>query len=113
MEAAEAARYIAQVLDALAYAHERGVVHRDIKPANILIGAGGVVKLTDFGIARSTSEARLTGTGLAVGTLAYMSPEQIAAGEVDARSDFTRSDSRSTRWSPAAAPFKGQRSTRS
>ena len=88
MEAAEAAGYITQVLDALAYAHERGVVHRDIKPANILIGAGGVVKLTDFGIARSTSEARLTGTGLAVGTLAYMSPEQIAAGAVDARSDL-------------------------
>ena len=85
---AEAARYIAQVLGALAYAHERGVVHRDIKPANILIGAGGVVKLTDFGIARSTSEARLTGTGLAVGTLAYMSPEQIGAAEVDARSDL-------------------------
>jgi eukaryotic-like serine/threonine-protein kinase len=77
-----------QVLDALAYAHERGVVHRDIKPANILVGAGGVVKLTDFGIARSTSEARLTGTGLAVGTLAYMSPEQIGAGEADARSDL-------------------------
>ncbi len=88
MEAGEAAGCIAQVLGALAYAHERGVVHRDIKPANILIGAGGVVKLTDFGIARSTSEARLTGTGLAVGTLAYMSPEQIAAGEVDARSDL-------------------------
>jgi eukaryotic-like serine/threonine-protein kinase len=88
MEAAEAARYIMQVLDALTYSHERGVVHRDIKPANILVGAGGVVKLTDFGIARSTSEVRLTGTGLAVGTLAYMSPEQIGAGQVDARSDL-------------------------
>jgi serine/threonine protein kinase len=84
----EAVHYIAQVLEALAYAHERGVVHRDIKPANILVGAGGVVKLTDFGIARSNSEARLTGTGQALGTLAYMSPEQIGAGEVDARSDL-------------------------
>jgi serine/threonine-protein kinase len=84
----EAAHYIVQVLEALAYAHERGVVHRDIKPANILIGAGGVVKLTDFGIARSASEARLTGTGQALGTLAYMSPEQIAGGLVDARSDL-------------------------
>jgi eukaryotic-like serine/threonine-protein kinase len=84
----ESAHYIIQVLEALAYAHERGVVHRDIKPANILIGAGGVVKLTDFGIARSATEARLTGTGQALGTLAYMSPEQIGAGQVDARSDL-------------------------
>jgi eukaryotic-like serine/threonine-protein kinase len=88
MTVPEAAHYIIQVLEALAYSHERGVVHRDIKPANILIGAGGVVKLTDFGIARSTSEARLTGTGQALGTLAYMSPEQIGAGQVDARSDL-------------------------
>jgi serine/threonine protein kinase len=80
--------YITQVLGALAFAHQCGVIHRDIKPANILIAAGGVVKLTDFGIARSTGGARLTGTGLAVGTLAYMSPEQIRAGPVDARSDL-------------------------
>lgn len=88
MAVPESTHYIIQVLEALAYAHERGVVHRDIKPANILIGAGGVVKLTDFGIARSASEARLTGTGQALGTLAYMSPEQIGAGQVDARSDL-------------------------
>ncbi len=88
MDTAEASHYIQQVLSALAFAHGRGVVHRDIKPPNILIGAGRVVKLTDFGIARSTTAVRLTGAGLAVGTLAYMSPEQIAAGEVDARSDI-------------------------
>ncbi len=88
MEVSEAVRYVTQILAALAFAHARGVIHRDIKPANILIGPGGVVKLTDFGIARSGSTARLTGTGLAVGTLAYMSPEQMSAGEVDARSDI-------------------------
>lgn len=79
---------VSQVLRALGFAHERGVIHRDIKPANILITAGGMVKLTDFGIARSSDAARLTGTGLAVGTLAYMSPEQIRSGVVDLRSDI-------------------------
>lgn len=85
---APATGYIGQVLSALAFAHERGVVHRDIKPANILVGGDGVVKLTDFGIARSAGAARLTGTGMAVGTLAYMSPEQIRSGQADARSDI-------------------------
>ena len=80
--------YVGQVLSALAFAHGRGVVHRDIKPANILVAADGVVKLTDFGIARSQGATRLTGAGMAVGTLAYMSPEQIRSGEADARSDI-------------------------
>ncbi len=88
MEVRTATGYVTQVLAALAFAHERGVIHRDIKPANILIAAGGVVKLTDFGIAVSAGAERLTGTGLAVGTLAYMSPEQILAKPVDARSDL-------------------------
>jgi serine/threonine-protein kinase len=88
VETAEAVRYLNQILTALAFAHARGVVHRDIKPANILIAADGIVKLTDFGIARPTGAAHLTGRGLAVGTLAYMSPEQIRADGVDARSDI-------------------------
>jgi hypothetical protein len=82
-----------EVADALAYAHERGVVHRDIKPDNILLDAAtGRTMVTDFGIARAASGedgGRLTATGMAIGTPAYMSPEQ-AAGErtIDGRSDL-------------------------
>jgi len=88
MEVPQAVGYAVQVLSALAFAHERGVIHRDIKPANILISSEGVVKLTDFGIARSNTGGRLTSTGTAIGTLAYMSPEQVRAEAVDGRSDL-------------------------
>ncbi|HEX5430431.1 MAG TPA: protein kinase [Bryobacteraceae bacterium] len=78
----------AQVLEALAYAHGHGVVHRDIKPANIMRTPTGAVKLMDFGIARMQADRRLTQTGHTVGSLYYMSPEQIKGGEPDPRSDL-------------------------
>ncbi|HEX4684288.1 MAG TPA: serine/threonine-protein kinase [Gemmatimonadaceae bacterium] len=84
-------RVLRDVADALAYAHARGVVHRDIKPDNILIDrASGRPMVTDFGIARAAAgETRLTVTGVAVGTPAYMSPEQaVGEREVDGRSDM-------------------------
>jgi serine/threonine protein kinase len=88
MELSEALDYITQVLAALAYAHEKGVIHRDIKPRNLLLTRGGIVKLTDFGIASAAGDKHITKTGAAVGSLLYMSPEQINAGHGDARSDL-------------------------
>ena len=89
MEAQAAIDSILQVLRALEYAHAQGVVHRDIKPANIMLTSSGLIKLMDFGIARSASEDNpLTQTGAAVGSVYYMSPEQVQGQPVDARADL-------------------------
>jgi eukaryotic-like serine/threonine-protein kinase len=80
--------YISQTLAALAYAHEHGVIHRDIKPGNIMVTPHGVVKLMDFGIAKSKTETMKTQPGTTMGSLHYMSPEQIHGVTVDARSDL-------------------------
>ncbi|MCX7943006.1 MAG: SUMF1/EgtB/PvdO family nonheme iron enzyme [Deltaproteobacteria bacterium] len=84
----EVVNIFSQVCDALGYAHQMGVVHRDIKPANIMITPDMRVKVMDFGIAKLTGGTRLTATGIAVGTVWYMSPEQIRGAELDARSDL-------------------------
>lgn len=80
------ARIVAQVADGLSYAHKNGVVHRDIKPANIMLAENGVVKITDFGIARVPTGSR-TQVGLVLGSPKYMAPEQVVGEEVDGRSD--------------------------
>ena len=94
LDSTETRRILKEVAEALAYAHERGVVHRDIKPDNILLCADddSRVMVTDFGIARAVSEgsdSRLTATGMAIGTPAYMSPEQsMGERDIDGRADL-------------------------
>ncbi len=77
-----------QLLSALGYAHENGVIHRDVKPSNIMLTGSGEVKITDFGIAKVVGAAKLTRTGTGAGSLLYMSPEQIKGVGIDNRSDL-------------------------
>jgi eukaryotic-like serine/threonine-protein kinase len=85
----DALNYLDQVLNALSYAHHQHVIHRDIKPANMMLTPQGTVKLMDFGIARTEKEPnKLTATGSTLGSMNYMSPEQIKGEPTDERSDL-------------------------
>jgi eukaryotic-like serine/threonine-protein kinase len=84
----EAVNYSTQLLSALSYAHKLNVIHRDVKPANMMLTREGVVKLMDFGIARPNNEQGMTVTGTTLGSLNYMSPEQVRGEAVDQRSDL-------------------------
>src|SRR5918997_3385573 len=87
LDAARTLALLRQTSAALAAAHAAGVVHRDIKPGNVLVRSDGVVKITDFGIAWSTSSVPLTGTGQVIGTAHYLAPEQAAGGKATPASD--------------------------
>lgn len=92
-------------------AHARGLVHRDIKPANLLLPGGdpALVKIADFGVARFSAMARLTKTGTAVGTPAYMAPEQAKGGDIDARADLFSVGAVLYECLSGRVPFPGQR----
>jgi serine/threonine protein kinase len=85
----ESLKIMKQVMDAVGYAHNHGVIHRDLKPANILVCADGTAKVTDFGIAKVLGDSRLTCTGTSMGSPAYMSPEQVlGTKDIDNRTDI-------------------------
>ena len=100
-----------QLLDALDFAHEAGVIHRDVKPANIMIDAAGQAKLADFGVARVTEseggEAEATRAGAMVGTPSYMSPEQIQGQKIDGRSDVFSAGVLFYQFLTGRKPFEG------
>ena len=76
------------MLDGIQHAHDYGIIHRDIKPANMAVTEKGTLKVLDFGIARLLGTARMTRQGSVIGTIEYMSPEQVKGLETDARSDI-------------------------
>lgn len=81
------AAVLSPVLGGLAVAHRAGLVHRDIKPENVLISDDGEVKIADFGLVRAVAEAKITSTSIILGTAAYLAPEQVSTGDMDARGD--------------------------
>ena len=98
--------YMADVAEALDYAHQKGIVHRDIKPANIMLVQKNKIKITDFGIARITASSQ-TKTGIIKGTPYYMSPEQISGKKVDGRSDIFSMGTMMFQLLTGTVPFKG------
>lgn len=101
------AAVLAPVLGGLAVAHRAGLVHRDIKPENILISDDGDVKIADFGLVRAVAEAKITSTSVILGTAAYLSPEQVATGDADPRSDVYAVGILTYELLTGATPFTG------
>ncbi len=103
----DAIDYVSQVLSALGYAHSQGVIHRDIKPANMMLTPENVIKLMDFGIAKSKTDRKLTMTGTTVGSLSYMPPEQVQGTDLDPRSDLYSVGVSLYEMVTGSRPFKG------
>lgn len=88
LELLEALGILQQILVGISYAHNKGFIHRDIKPSNVIINREGVAKIMDFGISKAINEISITKTGAKVGTIMYMSPEQVRAEEPTIQSDI-------------------------
>lgn len=99
--------YCKQILEGVDFAHLHGIIHRDIKPANIIVDNDGVVKIMDFGIAVGDDDSHLTKTGTSLGTLRYMSPEQIKSGKVGLQSDIYSIGMTLFEMITGTSPFKG------
>jgi serine/threonine protein kinase/Flp pilus assembly protein TadD len=104
----ECMRIASQLTSALSIVHKAGLVHRDLKPGNVMIQDDGNVKLLDFGIARATDEATITQHGMLVGTVLYMSPEQVRGEEIDLRSDIFALGSMLYQLTTNNLPFPGK-----
>ncbi|QYJ05502.1 serine/threonine protein kinase [Nocardioides panacisoli] len=107
----EAARILAEAARGLAAAHALGIVHRDVKPSNILLGRDGAVKLSDFGIARGTSDVSLTQTGLVTGSPAYLAPEIATGASASPASDVWSLGATLFHALSGAPPYQGQDAT--
>jgi len=104
----KATRCLIDLLDAVGRLHEEGIVHRDLKPENIMITKDGVVKLMDFGLAHLQSSTTLTEEGTTLGTISYMSPEQVMGNKADARSDLFSIASVFHEMITGLHPFRGE-----
>jgi serine/threonine protein kinase/Tfp pilus assembly protein PilF len=108
MQVDEALDIVIQIVEGLVKAHEKDIVHRDIKPANIMITPDGVAKILDFGLAKLSDQTVLTKEGTTLGTVAYMSPEQVRGGMVDKQSDIWSFGIILYETITGISPFKGE-----